>query len=111
VRGRTVIIFFLLCWLPLLYSLIVKFPGLTSPDTESQWEQVQTFVFNDWHPVIHTLLIWLVTRIVNHYGFVVFVQISVFSAGAGCLIATLESWGLFKKMAAYFRLSYRDKSL
>jgi len=95
--GKTVIIFFLLCWLPHLCSLIVRFPGLTSPDTESQWKQIQTFIFNDWHPVAHTLLIWLVTRIVNHYGFVVFVQISVFSIGVAYLIATLESWGILKR--------------
>jgi len=96
-RRKTVIIFSLLCWLPLLFTLVVMFPGLTSPDTEWQWEQVQTFMFNDWHPVVHTLFIWLVTRIVNHYGFVVFVQIIVFSIGVGYLIATLESWGFSKK--------------
>jgi hypothetical protein len=67
------------------------------PDNEIQWKQVQTFIFNDWHPVALTLLIWLVTRLVNHYGFVFFVQISVFSIGVGYLIATLESWGFSKK--------------
>jgi len=97
IRGKTVIVFFLLCWLPLLCALIICFPGLSSPDTEWQWKQIQTFTFNDWHPVIHTLLIWLVTRIVNHHSFVVIVQISVFSIGASYLIATLESWG-FKKI-------------
>jgi len=97
IRGKTFIIFFLLCWLPLLCLLIVKFPGLISPDTENQWKQVQTFMFNDWHPVIHTLLIWLLTRIVNHHGFVVFVQISVFSIGVGYLMATLETWGFSKR--------------
>jgi len=97
-RGVTIIIFSLLCWLPLFCSLLVRFPGLTSPDTIDQWNQVQTFMFNDWHPVIHTLLIWLVTRIVNHYGFTVFIQISVFSIGVGCLIATLESWGISKRL-------------
>jgi len=97
IKGKTIIVFSLLFWLPLLCLLIARFPGLTSPDTENQWKQIQTLTFNDWHPVIHTLLIWLVTRIVNHYGFVVFVQISVFSIGIAYLVATLESWGFSKR--------------
>jgi hypothetical protein len=97
-RKETVVLFSALCFLILLLALAASFPGMSSPDTEDQWAQVQKFAFNDAHPAIHTLLIWLATRIINHYAFVVFVQITVFSIGVGYLIATLESWGFSIKI-------------
>jgi hypothetical protein len=92
-RKETVLLFSFVCFLFLFLSLAASYPGAYSPDTRDQWKQVHTFEFNDWHPVIHTLLIWLVTRIVDSYAFVIFIQISVFSMGVGFLIAALESWG------------------
>jgi hypothetical protein len=97
IKKETIMLFGGLCWIILLLSLAASFPGGKSPDTESQWGQVHTFNFSDWHPVIHTLLIWLTTRIIDHYAFVVFVQITVFSAGVGYLVATLESRGFSKR--------------
>jgi hypothetical protein len=97
IKKETVVLFGGLCWILLLLSLAASFPGGKSPDTEGQWAQVHNLNFRDWHPVIHTLLIWIITRIIDHYAFVVFVQITVFSIGVGCLIATLESWGFGKK--------------
>ncbi|GMO37034.1 MAG: hypothetical protein Ta2F_13130 [Termitinemataceae bacterium] len=98
IRKETVIIFSSACFLILLLSLLANFPGAKSPDTEGQWRQVQTLKFNDWHPIIHTLFIWLVSRIINHYAFVIFAQIAVFSFGVGYLAATLEKWGFSKKI-------------
>jgi hypothetical protein len=85
------------CLFILMMIFIINFPGLKSPDTESQWNQVQNFKFNNWHPVIHTLMIWLITRVYNHYATVIFFQIVLFSCAVGYLIATLESWGYSKK--------------
>jgi hypothetical protein len=96
IKNETMVLFGGLCWIILLVSLAASFPGGRSPDTDSQWAQVHNFTFGDWHPVIHTLLIWLITRIIDHYAFVVFLQITVFSLGIGYLIATLESWGFGK---------------
>jgi hypothetical protein len=95
-KKETIMLFGGLCWIILLLSLIASFPGEKTPDTESQWMQVHNFTFNDWHPVIHTLLIWLITRIVDHYAFIVFFQITVFSIGVGYLVATLDSWDFGK---------------
>ena len=53
------------------------FPGgIYQVDCLNQWKQVQTMTFVDHHPAFHTLLIWLVTRIVNSYVFFIFVQIT-----------------------------------
>jgi hypothetical protein len=97
IKKGTIVLFSGLLLVILLLALIASFPGGKSPDTNNQWKQVHSFNFNDWHPVIHTLLIWLITRIIDHYAFVIFIQISVFSIGVGYLIATLESWGFNKK--------------
>ncbi|MDR0673529.1 MAG: hypothetical protein LBF93_07700 [Zoogloeaceae bacterium] len=96
-KKETVLLFGGACFFILLVSFVASFPGGISPDTENQWLQVHNGRFDDWHPVIHTLLIWLVTRIIDHYAFVCFVQITVFSIGVGLLIATLESWGFGRK--------------
>jgi hypothetical protein len=98
IKYETVILFSSICLLVLSLSLLANFPGAKSPDTETQWQQVQQFNFNDWHPVIHTLFIWLASRIINHYAFVVFAQITAFSIGVGLLIATMEKWGFSKKI-------------
>jgi hypothetical protein len=95
IKKETVVLYSSLCLIILLTALAASFPGGISSDTEYQWAQVRHFDFHDHHPVIHTLLIWLVTRIIHHYAFVVFVQIFLFSIGVGYLIATMESWVVY----------------
>ena len=65
------------------FAFLGCYPGGVSYDAANQWEQAQSGQFNNWHPVFHTLLIWLVTRVYNHYGFAVLAQIRVLLAGAG----------------------------
>ncbi|MDI9499033.1 MAG: hypothetical protein QM270_11200 [Bacillota bacterium] len=65
-------------WLPwLLPALAVSlvyylraFPGGFTFDSQSQWEQIQTHSFSNWHPFAQTLLLWLASRIVNRWFFV-----------------------------------------
>ncbi len=87
---------FLICFIILAITLLAYYPGGISPDNANQWLQVQSFTFNDWHPVLHTFLIYLATRIYNNYTFVIFLQIVIFSLGVGYLISTLRSWGFSK---------------
>ena len=86
------------CFLVLLIPFCIHFPGFTSYDTNVQWAQVQEYRFDDWHPVIHTWIIWLITRLCNHYAFVIFCQILLFSCAIGYLIATLETLGYDRKL-------------
>ncbi len=44
------------------------------PDTESQWLQIMSGKFNDWHPIIHTGYMWLITRIYCNLLFVMLVE-------------------------------------
>lgn len=51
----------------------------TSPDTHNQWQQVLSGRFNDWHPVLHTACLWLVSRVWRAQSFVVAVQMGLFA--------------------------------
>lgn len=45
--------------------LLAYFPGYLDNDSLSQWQQVQTEQWNDWHPVINTWIFKLMTYIYN----------------------------------------------
>ncbi len=51
--DRILIVIF--CIFSLYYFLS---PPSVYADTAVQWEQIKAFQFNDWHPIIHTFLIW-----------------------------------------------------
>lgn len=69
-------------------------PGGVSYDASNQWRQAHSGEFNNWHPVFHTLLIWLVTRVWDSYPFAVCVQIAAFSAAMAYLTSTLNRRGV-----------------
>ena len=92
-------------FLAMLFALAAHYPGAANWDNMEQWGQVQTGTFNDWHPAIHSMLIWLVTRIVNKYAFVIAVQMLCFSLLAGWGAATLRAWGLKRAWVAAFAVS------
>lgn len=80
----------------LLISLSVQgayfytfYPGLVTWDFFVQWQQVSgSEPFNDWHPVFHSLIVWLLTRIWFSPAIVTIAQIIAFSV---LLIKTLRS--------------------
>ena len=75
------------------FAFLSCYPGGVSYDAANQWQQAQSGQFNNWHPVFHTLLIWLVTRVYQHYGFVVLVQIAGFSLALGYAAASVRRTG------------------
>lgn len=94
-RGRRVF------WAALAVSAVIFgcafaacWPGGVSYDASNQWRQAHSGEFNNWHPVFHTLLIWMVTRVWDSYPFVVCVQIAAFSAAMAYLTATLHRRGV-----------------
>jgi hypothetical protein len=103
------------CFASFFILFLINFPGGITTDNENQWRQIQNFTFNDWHPAIHTFCMWLLTRIINHYGFIIFCQITVFSISLGVLIATLESWGFSRTvqicMTVFFAINPMVKNI
>ena len=74
--------------------MLVFFPGMMSPDSNQQWDQLITGHFNDSHPVFHTLSMWLVTRIWLSPAAVVISQILFLSLTVAWGIHLLREHGL-----------------
>lgn len=77
-------------WLMVYYY--AYFPGSFDWDNQDQWWQIQNSQYDTWHPVFHTLIIGLFSKIVNHYGFAVFMQLFLYSLICGYLIVTMAKW-------------------
>jgi len=75
-------------------NFLAYYPGGISTDNVDQWIQVQSNTYDNLHPAIHSMMIWLVTRVYNNYAFVIKIQIIFFGLMSGCLAATLVSWGV-----------------
>lgn len=75
-------------------SFAACYPGGVNYDVSNQWRQVHSGEFNNWHPLMHTLLIWMITRLADSYPFVLLVQIAAFSAALAYLTAVLHKRGV-----------------
>ncbi|MEG2206900.1 MAG: hypothetical protein RR065_02240 [Clostridia bacterium] len=78
----------------LVPAFFAAYPGGVSYDAANQWQQAHTGEFNNWHPLFHTLLIWMATRLWDSYPFVVCLQILAFAAAMGYLSQTLNRHGV-----------------
>lgn len=65
-------------------------PGVMSNDSLDQWNQMQTWDFNDWHPVFHTLTNWLITRLWLSPSAIALFQILTLGLVVGWALASLE---------------------
>ena len=77
---------------------VAFYPGGIIIDSFNQWYQVQTGVYVDWHPVVHTLLFMkLPSLICNSLAFVNFVQMLWISLAMMYLGMVLEHWGIRRR--------------
>ena len=76
----------------LMVYFYAYFPGSFDWDNLDQWWQIQNSQYDTWHPVFHTLIIALFTKVVNHYGFAVFMQLLLYSLLCGYLLYTMAKW-------------------
>lgn len=72
---------------------LANYPGAVSYDVFNQWTQAQTLQLNSWHPVFHTLLMWLGIQILGSYPWMVLAQVLCFCAAFAYLLTTLRAWG------------------
>jgi len=87
-------------WGAALFSLLVSlvylrafFPGGFSSDTTTQWHQLRgELALSDWHPALHTMLLWFLTRIVDHPAFVLLVQGISYACAVGYAAAVMTRW-------------------
>ncbi|PKO07310.1 MAG: hypothetical protein CVU41_01020 [Chloroflexi bacterium HGW-Chloroflexi-3] len=78
--------------------LLAFFPGMMSADSFSQWNQMLTGVYVNHHPVIHTLFIWLFTRIYLSPFVVSLAQILFMAIIASLFFSLYEEIGVQKKL-------------
>ncbi|MDD6144378.1 MAG: hypothetical protein PUD16_12925 [bacterium] len=70
------------------------YPGAVNYDISNQWHQAHSGEYNNWHPVFHTLMMTLVTRVYDSYPLLVLLQITVFAALMAWLTAVLHKHGV-----------------
>lgn len=90
-----------------VYSLylLAYYPGTMSSDSIDQWNQVLTESFNDAHPIVHTLFIWLFTRLWLSPAIIAIIQLILMSLLMGYSVYYLEKLGLKKCTETAFLLS------
>lgn len=83
---------FTFIWFLCLY--IIYYPGSFSPDSWSQYTQAITNEYNDWHPVLHTLLAFKLPLSLTGgwIGSVVLFQILVLSAVLGYSFCVIRKY-------------------
>lgn len=91
-----------LCFASMLVYFIAYFPGGVSSDTLMQWEEAHLMRFHDWHPALHTMMIRLLTRLVDHPAFVLLVQFAAYAAAVGYATAELARWRFPRPVCALF---------
>ena len=99
-RFRIFAAFFLASSAIRLLYLLAYFPGGASSDTLIQWQQIRLSQFDDWHPALHTLYEWAVTRIIPHPGALLILQDLFFSLSVAYSCSVLWRWQLPDQHAA-----------
>ncbi|NPV75382.1 MAG: hypothetical protein HPY59_03300 [Anaerolineae bacterium] len=74
--------------------LLTFWPAIMSPDSTNQWGQVLTGKFFDYHPIAHTLTLWLITRLWLSPAAVALAQILALSLVIAAGLGMLERYGL-----------------
>lgn len=92
-KPRAFLVGFALCACVMALYFAAFFPGGLSTDSLDQWAQVQSGQISDWHPALHTLILLLLSRVVNHPAFAVAVQLLSLAVLCGYMTCVLEAWG------------------
>ena len=79
----------------LLYFLAF-YPACMSPDSIKQWKEVQALSFHDWHPVGHTLFIWITTLLWNSPAAFSIVQMVIMATMFAYMSYSFEKYGVRK---------------
>lgn len=97
-ETKAFIAFFLLFFTICILYMLSYFPGIMSSDSFDQWKQMETFHFNDWHPVFSTLYNWAVTRIWHSPAAVALLNSLIFSLVFASMTVYLKSLGVDRRI-------------
>jgi hypothetical protein len=77
-----------------VFALLAFWPGLMSPDSLDQWWELRKAEFHDAHPAIHTMLMWLVTRVWMSPAAIALAQIVALAGVLGWGLSRLRTLGM-----------------
>lgn len=103
-KKNSFIIFSLIPLIIWIIYLLSFFPGLMSPDSFDQWSQIIKFSFNDWHPVFHTLIIWILTRIWLSPAIIILFQILFLFTTLVITFNVLQTYKINKYLLTLFAI-------
>lgn len=72
--------------------LLAYWPGILVSDFVVQWDQIQNWKFDDWHPAYNTLYIGLLSKIWSNPGFIIFIQCIWMSLAVGYFFSRIEKY-------------------
>jgi hypothetical protein len=81
-----------------IFFLLIFFPGFMTDDAFYEWRQAVSGQYNDWHPILYALLIWLVSKIYFSPSSMVITQILMVSLSVAWGLAELENMRVSKKV-------------
>ncbi|MGF2617963.1 hypothetical protein FZC84_13040 [Rossellomorea vietnamensis] len=97
-RDRSSFVRFLVYFIPVLGAMLIYwiafFPAAMTPDSLAQWEQAHTRDFNDWHPIVFTWTIMLLTFIWDSPGIVSLFQMISMSVVFAYMMLQFERIGV-----------------
>lgn len=94
---RVFIVYFTPMYVLYCLYLLSYYPAIMSYDSIDQWKQADSFVLNDWHPVFHTLFVYIIKQLNNTPAAVAFIQIITLSAAISLLLMQLEKSGVKRR--------------
>ncbi len=74
--------------------LVAFWPGLLSFDSVVQWGQMVTGQLSNGHPALHSMMIWLVTRVWHSPAAVALCQVLALSLTFGLAVREMGRWGV-----------------
>ena len=81
-------------WIVWSISLAIYWPGMMSHDSIVQWRQLASGHIMDYQPALHTMVLWIMTRIWFTPAMVALFQILILGFSIGWFLKIIEDWGV-----------------
>lgn len=98
ISRKRILIYSVPCIVIFSLYLIAFFPGVMTADSMSQWKQIVTHNFDDWHPFAHTFFNMIMLKIWHSPASIALGQILILSFVFAYGMYSLERVGVDKKV-------------
>lgn len=89
---------FAICMCVMLVAYYSRFPGIYFMDSVYQLNEAMTGVYDDWHPLLHTLLVYFLPIKLGGVWLIELLQLIFYSLALAYLICTLRWYGCKKSI-------------